>query len=60
MWMWVLLEGTNLFGGTETMWVQSNKLFGHTREDYFNAHSEYYCPTVKTIGQAPPTTIWRL
>ena len=57
MWIWVLLKGTNLFGGTETMWVQSNKMFGYTNEEYFNAHSEYYCPTVEVIERAASTAM---
>ena len=58
MWMWVLLEGTNLFGGTETMWVKSNNMFGMTREEYFNARSEYYCPTVKEINRVVSTVLF--
>ena len=54
MWLWVLLEGINLFGGTETMWVKSNNMFGMTRKEYFNAHSEYYCPTVREIETRAP------
>ena len=54
MWLWVLLEGINVLGGKETMWVKSDKLFGTTREEYFNTHSEYYCPTVKVIETRAP------
>lgn len=55
MWLWVLLEGTNLFGGTETMWVRSCDLYGTTKENYFNSKSEYYCPIVKTVTTSPAT-----
>jgi hypothetical protein len=51
MWLWVLLEGTNLFGGTETMWARSCDLYGTTKEKYFNARSEYYCPIVKYVAE---------
>ena len=47
MYVWIELIGTTLFGGTETMITTTDKLNGMTHCEYFNAHSEYYCPTVK-------------
>jgi hypothetical protein len=47
MYIWVELVGTTLFGGTETMWVTSNRLHNKDIVKLFNEHSEYYCPVVR-------------
>ena len=50
VWIKIELIGTNVFGGTETVWVKPKDIYNKDLVEVFNSRSEYYCPTVE-IGR---------
>lgn len=50
VWSKIELIGTNVFGGTETVWVKPEDIHNKDIVEVFNSRSEYYCSAVE-IGR---------